>query len=45
MILQQTPGVCVFITCEFEETHLTINDSPGTRDFVVAADPIVDGLR
>lgn len=28
----------------FQETHLTINDSPGTGDFVMAADPVVDGL-
>lgn len=27
----------------FQETHLTINESPGTRDFVMATDPVVDG--
>ncbi|TNN40466.1 hypothetical protein EYF80_049366 [Liparis tanakae] len=26
------------------ETHLTVDDSPGSGDFVVAADPVVDGL-
>lgn len=36
--------MCVFFACEFQETHLTINDSPGTGDFVMAADPVVDGL-
>lgn len=29
---------------QFQETHLTINDSPGTRNFVMATDPVVDGL-
>lgn len=28
----------------FQETHLTVDDSPRPRDFVVAADPVVDGL-
>lgn len=35
---------CVYFCCVFQETHLTINDSPGPRDFVVTADPVVDGL-
>lgn len=39
-----TDTQCVYFSCVFQETHLTINDSPGTRDFVVAADPVVDGL-
>lgn len=34
----------VFLFSEFQETHLTINSNPGTGDFVVAADPVMDGL-
>lgn len=26
------------------KTHLTIYEGPGTRDFVMSADPVVDGL-
>lgn len=33
--------VCVHV---FQKTHLTIDEGPSSGDFVVASDPVVDGL-
>lgn len=44
LTLQQTPALCIFLAGMFQETHLTINDGPSPGDFVMAADPVVDGL-
>lgn len=39
MLLTGRPALSVLL-----QTYLATNESPGTRDFIMAADPVVDGF-